>query len=92
MGMRSDAGACRRHSACRLAHLDRRYGFGGAGRRSDWEKVRSGVDRAPRQHGRQGRIGRRWGFGKRKMRMGLFRRHFSEWTTLVKSIDLGGHY
>lgn len=89
--MRFDAGGYKRHSACRLLDLGRRCESGGAGWRSGWERVRSGADRGQRRRGRRGRIGRRWGFGMGNVRKGLWWRRFWGWTTLVRSIDVGGH-
>ena len=88
MAMRFGAGVCKRHSAFRSLDLDWRCGFGGAGQRHDWERVRSGADRGRRRRGRLGRIGRRGRFGKGtgkgKVRRALLWRHFVRLTTLVE--------
>lgn len=77
MARRSDAEECKRHSTRRLLDLDRKCDFGGAGWQSDWERVRSGADRGQRQREKQGRIGKKWGFG-RKGLGSLSWRHFGE--------------
>lgn len=76
MAMRFDAAGGNPHSACPLLDLDRRCGFGGAGRQSDWERVRSGADRALRQRERQGRRGRKREFVRRGSGVPPLLRHF----------------